>query len=84
MSYFVYIIKCADNTYYCGYTTNLARRLAEHNGSKKGAKYTKGKGPVELKYCEELPTLSEALKREHAVKRMPRAEKIKLIAGQRG
>ena len=53
--YFVYIVKCADNTFYTGITTELERRIEEHNGSDKGAKYTRVRRPVSLVYSEEHP-----------------------------
>ncbi len=76
--YYVYLLRCADDTLYCGYTTDLKRRLAVHN-SGKGAKYTKHRLPVEMVYTEEFLTKSEALKRECAIKRMTRAEKQQLV-----
>lgn len=82
MSYFVYILQCVDKTYYCGCTVDLDRRVDEHNKSKKGAKYTKNRRPVTLKYFEKFSSLNEALRREYAIKKLNREEKIKLIAGQ--
>ena len=78
MAYYVYLVECSDNTYYCGYTINLERRINEHNDSIKGAKYTSGRRPVTLKYYEAYENLSEALKREHEIKQLPRKEKEKL------
>ena len=64
--YYVYIIKCSDQTYYTGQTDNLETRIKEHNGLLKGgAKYTRGKGPVVLKHFEEYETRSEALKSDN-------------------
>lgn len=80
--YWVYILRCRDGTLYTGVTDDLDRRLATHN-SGKGAKYTRGRGPVELVYREGQPDRSAALKREIALKRLTRAEKLKLI-GQNG
>jgi len=77
--YFVYIVECADKTLYTGYTTDLDKRLKNHNESKVGAKYTKARRPVVLKYSEKLPTLSEALKREAKIKNLTRKEKLELI-----
>lgn len=79
MSYFVYIVKCADTTYYCGYTNNLVQRIVDHNTNDKGAKYTHNRRPVTLLYSEEFQTLSEALKREAAIKKLTRNQKTKLI-----
>ena len=78
--FFAYLVRCADGTLYGGYTTDLQKRLAAHN-SGKGAKYTRGRGPLELVYREECESHSDALKRELAVKAMPREEKQKLING---
>lgn len=79
MPYYVYLAKCKDGTYYCGYTKNLEKRLKQHNTSKKGAKYTRGKRPITLEYWEEYENLSTALKREFEIKKLPRLEKKKLI-----
>ena len=79
-TYYVYIVKCADGTLYTGFTTNIERRLDEHNYSiKKAAKYTRSRRPVSLVYNEEYKTMSEALKREHAIKKLSRKRKIELI-----
>jgi putative endonuclease len=78
--YFVYIVKCADNTFYTGIATELERRIEEHNGSDKGSKYTRVRRPVSLVYSEEYPDRSSASKREYEIKKkMNRAEKLKLI-----
>ncbi|OQX77026.1 MAG: endonuclease [Epsilonproteobacteria bacterium 4484_65] len=78
--YFVYILKCADETLYTGITTELERRIEEHNSSDKGAKYTLVRRPVRLVYSEEYPDRSTASKREYVIKKkMSRAEKLKLI-----
>ena len=78
--YFVYMVKCADNTFYTGITTELERRIEEHNGSDKGAKYTRVRRPVNLVYSEEHPDRSSASKREYEIKKkMSRAEKLNLI-----
>ncbi|NLL55756.1 MAG: GIY-YIG nuclease family protein [Clostridiales bacterium] len=76
--YFVYLLRCADDTLYCGYTDNLINRLQCHN-AKKGAKYTKSRLPVTLAYFERQNSKSDALKREHAIKKMSRQEKLALI-----
>lgn len=79
-TYYVYIVKCADGTLYTGFTTNIERRLNEHNYSiKKAAKYTRSRRPVSLVYNEEYKTMSAALKREHAIKKLSRKRKIELI-----
>ena len=74
----VYILRCADNTLYTGVATDLDARLAVHNAGK-GAKYTRGRLPVKLVYRESVRGRSAALKREHAIKRLPRAAKRRLI-----
>ena len=77
MNWYVYILRCKDDTLYCGITPDMKRRLEQHR-SGKGAKYTRGRGPLELVYSEVCPTHSEALKREAAIKRLTRPEKLKL------
>jgi len=79
MSYFIYILKCSDDTLYTGITTDLARRVDEHNGSDKGAKYTKLRRPVLLVYSEESEDRSSASKREYAIKKLTRQQKLELI-----
>ena len=76
--YYVYIIECSDKTLYTGYTTDIDRRLEEHN-SGIGAKYTRGRTPVRLVYLEEYDTVGEALKRECFIKSLPRKKKLKVI-----
>ncbi len=78
--YFVYIVRCADDTLYTGIATELERRIEEHNISDKGAKYTRTRRPVVLVYHESYETRSEASRREyHIKKRMSRSEKLLLI-----
>ena len=80
--YYIYIIQCADDTLYTGITTELERRVEEHNGSDKGAKYTRIRRPVKLVYSEEYADRSAASKREYEIKKkMNRAEKLDLIRG---
>jgi putative endonuclease len=79
MPFFVYLVQCSDMTLYCGYTKDLQRRVAEHNDSKKGAKYTRAKRPVVLVYSEEYATLSEALRREYQLKQLSNQAKKALI-----
>ena len=76
--YYVYILHCADGTLYTGVTNDVAHRLKMHNAGK-GAKYTRGRAPVTLVYQELCINRAEALRRELAVKRLPRGEKEKLI-----
>lgn len=75
---YVYILRCADNTLYTGWTNNLEKRINNHNNGT-GAKYTKARTPVELVYFEEYETKSEALKREYAIKQLSRKNKLELI-----
>lgn len=78
--YYVYMVKCADDTLYTGIATELDRRIEEHNASDKGAKYTRVRRPVELVYSEKYPDRSSASKREYEIKKkMTRAEKLALI-----
>ncbi len=76
---FVYILECADKTYYVGSTNNLERRVHQHNHAKSGAHYTKIRRPVVLKYHEEVATLAEARAREAELKRLKREEKAEII-----
>lgn len=76
--YFIYIVKCSDETYYTGYTTNIERRLKAHNEGK-GAKYTRCRLPVELVYSETYEAKGDALRREYAIKQLTRKQKEKLI-----
>ena len=75
---FVYMVECADQTLYTGWTTDVERRLKAHNAGR-GARYTQQRGPVRLVYVEEVADRRAALKRELQIKRMSRAEKLKLI-----
>lgn len=73
-----YILLCADATLYVGSTSDLVRRVGEHNTSKKGARYTRARRPVALKYSEKFYTRSEAAKREWEIKNLNRKEKMTL------
>lgn len=77
----VYILLCADGSFYTGWSNHLARRLAAHNAGK-GAKYTKMRRPVRLVYQEKLPSRSAALKREYQIKQLSHAQKAALILEQ--
>ena len=78
--YFVYLLRCEDNSLYCGQTNNIDKRIREHNTSKhKSAKYTKGRRPVTLVYSEQMNTLSRALKRECEIKKLSKIKKELLI-----
>ncbi len=77
----VYIVRCADNSFYTGITTDVEKRLLEHNGdTKRGARYTRARRPVYLAYAEPVPDRSSALKREYVLRRLARAEKERLIS----
>ncbi|OJI06866.1 endonuclease [bacterium CG10_46_32] len=77
--YHLYILKCADKTLYTGIAVDLAKRIAEHNNSKLGAKYTRARRPVKLVYSRKFRTRSTALKEEYRIKALPRKEKLALI-----
>ena len=77
--YFVYILQCSDSTFYTGITTNLDRRIKEHNTSKVGAKYTKARRPVKLIYSKQFDNRSEASIEEARIKKLSRTEKHNLI-----
>ncbi len=79
MSYFVYMVRCSDDTLYTGIATDVQRRLEEHNNSPKGAKYTRVRRPVELVYTQELEDRSSACKREYEIKQLKREEKLRLL-----
>ena len=74
---FVYIVRCADGTLYTGWAVDVAARVKKHN-ARRGAKYTRTRRPVKLIYSEEHATRAEAMRRERAVKRLPRARKLAL------
>lgn len=76
--WYLYILRCGDETLYTGITTDVEKRFAQHC-SGKGAKYTRGRGPLELVYREECGDHSQALKREWEIKKLSRQEKMRLI-----
>ena len=78
MTWKLYILRCADGTLYTGITTDVARRFREHS-SGKGAKYTRGRGPLELVYQEDCGDKSAASRREWEIKQLTREEKLKMI-----
>lgn len=80
--HYVYILRCGDGSLYTGYTTDLTRRVWEHNHSNKGAKYTRSRRPVVLVHSESYSSRSDAMKREYAIKQLSRADKLKLIGGE--
>ena len=79
MGWSVYIIKASDGSLYTGITTDVQRRFVEHCSPEKGARFFRGRKPVEVVYTETHPDRSSALKREAAIKRLSRGEKIELI-----
>ena len=80
-TWYLYILRCGDNTLYTGITTDVEKRFEAHQ-SGKGAKYTRGRGPLELVYREECGTHSDALKREAQIKKLSREQKQALIASK--
>ncbi len=78
MAAFVYMLRCKDGSLYTGWTNDLEHRLAMHN-SGRGAKYTRGRGPLELVYSEELPDKEAALRRECVIKKLRREQKLALL-----
>lgn len=81
VAWYVYMLRCGDDSLYTGYTDDVQRRLKTHQ-SGKGAKYTRSRLPVTLAYQESLPDKSAALRREAAIKRLTRQQKLELIAGK--
>lgn len=79
MSHFVYIIECSDGSYYTGYTTDVERRVEEHN-SGQGAKYTRGRTPVKLVHSESFTSRSKAMQREAEIKSLTRAGKEAVVS----
>lgn len=77
--WFVYLVRCQDATLYCGIAKDLARRVEEHNSTDRGAKYTRGRRPVQLVYAEEVASRAQATQREGRIKKMPAAKKKSLI-----
>ena len=78
MAWYVYILRCGDDSLYTGITDDVKQRLDAHRAGK-GAKYTRGRGPLELVYTEEQPDKSAALRREYAIKQLPRKKKLELF-----
>lgn len=81
--YYVYIVKCADQTFYTGITNNLEKRLEQHNSSSLGAKYTRGRRPVRLAYWIKKENRSMAIKEEFRIKKLSKIEKVNLIKLQK-
>lgn len=80
MQAYVYMVVCADGTLYTGYTVDLERRIERHNAGM-GAKYTRSRLPVRLVYSETCASSSEAMKREYAIKKLTRVQKLALCGG---
>ena len=80
--HYIYLVRCFDDSLYCGWTTDLKRRIDAHNGHiPGGAKYTRGRRPVTLVYAESFHQKQEAQRREYAIKRMAKTKKLRLIKG---
>jgi putative endonuclease len=80
---FVYLVRCADDTLYCGWTTDVERRVAEHNAGK-ASRYTGSRLPVELAFVTEVDSREAALREEIRIKRLTRAEKLALVRTRAG
>jgi putative endonuclease len=78
VDHYVYVIECVDGSLYTGYTTDVQRRVREHDAGE-GAKYTRGRTPVELVYTESFESKSAAMSREYEIKQLSRAEKERLV-----
>ncbi|WP_433628901.1 GIY-YIG nuclease family protein [Halomicrococcus sp. NG-SE-24] len=76
--HWVYVVRCSDGSFYTGYTTDVERRVAEHDAGE-GAKYTRGRTPVELVHAERFETRSAAMSREYEIKQLCRREKERLV-----
>jgi putative endonuclease len=77
-NHYIYILECGDGSYYTGYTNDLTQRLRKHEEGK-GAKYTRGRGPLRLVFQESFSTKQEAMRMEFAVKKLNRSEKERII-----
>lgn len=80
----MYVLECSDKTLYCGITTDLSRRLSEHNGTSRGAKYTRSRRPVRIVASEIYQTRSSALRAEAAFKRLSRNQKMEWLSTRVG
>jgi len=81
--FYVYILECNDGTYYTGYSNDLEKRIKEHNDSKRGAKYLRGKGPVKVAWTKEYKYLCYAIRAEYRIKQLNRKQKELLVSGMR-
>ena len=80
--FYTYILRCRDGVLYTGYTNDVEKRLEKHN-SGKGAKFTRGRGPMQVVFCQGFPNKEEAMIREAEIKKLPRQEKLEIIKGDR-
>lgn len=78
MPHFVYLLECRDGSYYCGYTTDIAKRIAMHN-QKKGSRYTRSRTPVRLVYQKKFASKTKALQEEYRIKHLTRKQKEQLV-----
>ena len=81
--FYAYILQCQDSTYYTGYTNNLEKRVKEHNAGKRGAKYTRDRGPVKLVWCKEYRYFKRSFITEKRIKSLTRKQKEALVSGKR-
>jgi putative endonuclease len=79
----LYIVRCADGALYTGITTDVDKRLAEHASGVRGAKFLRGRGPLEVVFTEAVGDRASALRLEHRVKQLTRAQKLELVRGER-
>lgn len=79
MEYTVYIVQCVDDSLYTGYTSDIQKRIKEHNEGKRGARYTKTRRPVKLVFAQQVRSRSRAMKSEAEIKKLNREEKLRLI-----
>ncbi|ALO35929.1 endonuclease [Colwellia sp. MT41] len=79
-TWWVYFLRCNDNSLYAGVTTDIQRRIAEHNNSKLGAKYTRARRPVSLAYLEAADNKSSACKKEYQIRHLTKAKKEQLVS----
>ncbi|WP_099353533.1 GIY-YIG nuclease family protein [Fredinandcohnia onubensis] len=82
-NHYFYVLECKDGSFYAGYTTDVEERLKKHNEGK-GAKYTRGRGPITLLFSQEFDTKEEAMRAEYRFKRLKRPEKERLLAMESG
>jgi putative endonuclease len=80
--YSLYIVRCSDGSLYTGIAIDVERRVREHESGKRGARYLRGRGPLQLEFCEQLGSRGRAQQLEHRVKRLNRQQKEALIAGR--